>query len=337
MEKTIDGGPLPLIGSPSFSKIVTWVSSRGSAASTPGADSTFSSVPGGSGWIRPPKSPSTGCLALTLTSTPFDTCLNRSSNEALMVSVKMNVPATNATPITTAKPVRTVRSLRANSPRRAIRVIYATCFIRSSSASADSADAVVHDAAVAQHDDAVGGGRRARVVRDHDDRLAELVDCAAQHVEHVGGRLGVEVAGRLVGEHHGRTRDQRAGDRDALLLAARQLGGPVRQAVAQADGVDHRVEPLVVDGGAGERQRERDVLPRGQHRDEVVRLEDEAELVAPQRREPLVVEVRELLAGDDDRARRRAVESGEQVHQRGLAGPGGPHDRGELAGRELEA
>ena len=90
-------------------------------------------------------------------------------------------------------------------------------------------------------------------------------------------------------------------------------------------------------GGAGERQRERDVLPRGQHRDEVVRLEDEAELVAPERREPLVVEVGQLLAGDDDRAGRRAVESGEQVHQRGLAGPGGPHDRGELAGGELEA
>ena len=39
----------------------------------------------------------------------------------------------------------------------------------------------------------------------------------------LGGRR-VEVARRLVGEDHGRPRGQRAGDRDALLLAAGQLG-----------------------------------------------------------------------------------------------------------------
>ena len=37
-----------------------------------------------------------------------------------------------------------------------------------------------------------------------------------------GGR--VEVAGRLVGEHERRRADDRAGDRDALPLAAGQLG-----------------------------------------------------------------------------------------------------------------
>ena len=36
--------------------------------------------------------------------------------------------------------------------------------------------------------------------------------------------LRVEVAGRLVGEDDGRPRDERARDRDALLLAARELG-----------------------------------------------------------------------------------------------------------------
>ena len=38
----------------------------------------------------------------------------------------------------------------------------------------------------------------------------------------VGGVL-VEIAGRLVGEHQRRLVGERAGDRDALLLAARQL------------------------------------------------------------------------------------------------------------------
>src|SRR3712207_8863865 len=44
---------------------------------------------------------------------------------------------------------------------------------------------------------------------------------------HLGARAGVEVAGRLVGEHDGRLGDERAGDGDALLLAARHLGRPV--------------------------------------------------------------------------------------------------------------
>ena len=39
--------------------------------------------------------------------------------------------------------------------------------------------------------------------------------------------LGVEVAGRLVGHDHRRLADQRARDRDPLLLAARQLGRQV--------------------------------------------------------------------------------------------------------------
>ena len=257
---------MPPTRSLSASKIDTSCSRLPSAASTPGTARTFSSVPGGSGWVRPPKSPSTGCLAVTSTSTPFDTRSNRSVNDALMVSVKMNVPDTKATPMTTAKPVSAVRSLRANSPRIDIRSIYATCFIRSSRSSADSAGAVVDDGAVAQHHHPVGGGRGARVVRDHDHGLAELVDRAAQQPEHLGGGLGVEVAGRLVGEDHGGARDQRAGDGDALLLAARQLRRPVREAVAEADGVDERAEPLLVDLRAGEHQRERDVLLRAEDR-----------------------------------------------------------------------
>ena len=71
---------------------------------------------------------------------------------------------------------------------------------------------------------------------------------------------------------------------------------------------------------------------------EVEGLEDEAEPVAAQLREPLVVEAAELL-------RRRSttepevgrVEPGQQVHQRGLAGARRPHDRRELTGGEADA
>ena len=43
------------------------------------------------------------------------------------------------------------------------------------------------------------------------------------HVEHLADHLGVERRGRLVEQHHDRVHAQRAGDRDALLLPARQL------------------------------------------------------------------------------------------------------------------
>jgi len=59
-----------------------------------------------------------------------------------------------------------------------------------------------------------------RVVRDHHRRLTERVDRVAQQGEDLAAGARVQVAGRLVGEHHARTRDERAGDGDALLLAA---------------------------------------------------------------------------------------------------------------------
>ena len=65
--------------------------------------------------------------------------------------------------------------------------------------------------------------RGLRVVGDHDHRLVELVDRLAQQAEHLLGGVRVQVAGRLVGEHHRRAVHQRAGHGDALLLAAGEL------------------------------------------------------------------------------------------------------------------
>ena len=89
----------------------------------------------------------------------------------------------------------------------------------------------------------------------------------------------------------GRLRE-RPGDRDALLLSARQLARPVLEPVRQADGGDDGVEPRRLGLPAGERHRQRDVLERVERGDEVVGLEDEADLVAAQLGELLVVEGR---------------------------------------------
>ena len=60
------------------------------------------------------------------------------------------------------------------------------------------------------------------VVRRHEHRRARGVD-VAQQLEDAARRAFVEVAGRLVGDEHERIVHERARDRDALLLAAREL------------------------------------------------------------------------------------------------------------------
>ena len=60
------------------------------------------------------------------------------------------------------------------------------------------------------------------VVRGDEDRRAAGIDVAEQ-VHDLERQVGVEITSRLVGKHHVRLIDERPGDGDALLLAARQL------------------------------------------------------------------------------------------------------------------
>ena len=71
------------------------------------------------------------------------------------------------------------------------------------------------------------------VVRDHRRRGAELAVDALEHLEHELAGLEVERAGRLVAEQHVGPLGDRARDRDALLLAARELRGEVVDAIAR--------------------------------------------------------------------------------------------------------
>ncbi len=87
---------------------------------------------------------------------------------------------------------------------------------------------------------------------------------------------------------------------------------------------------------AGDREREEDVLLRGQHRQQVEELEDEADVLAAELRELVVAERRDLGAGDRHGAGRRLVEPREDVHERRLARAGRAHDRDELAALHVE-
>ena len=157
---------------------------------------------------------------------------------------------------------------------------------------------VLDDQAVGEEEDAVGDRGCVRVVGDHDGGLAVARDGLAQEREDLAAGARVEVAGRLVREHHRRLRDERTRDRDPLLLAARELGGTVREPLGEADRGGQLLEPAGVGLLAGDRERQDDVLLRGQHRQQVEELEDEADVLAPQLRQLRVVQLADRGAGD---------------------------------------
>ncbi len=98
------------------------------------------------------------------------------------------------------------------------------------------------------------------VVGDHHDRVAVRVDDLAQEREHAAPGAGVQRSGRLVGEHDLGPGDERPGDRDALLLAAGELGGTVAQALVQPDPRRDLAHLRAPRAATVEAQRQADVL-----------------------------------------------------------------------------
>ena len=94
-------------------------------------------------------------------------------------------------------------------------------------------------------DDAVAHGERfLLVVRHVDERDAQVALEAAQLDAHAQLQQAVEVAERLVEQDRLRARDEHAGERDALLLAAGELARLAVRHRAEADHLD-RVARLV--------------------------------------------------------------------------------------------
>jgi hypothetical protein len=73
---------------------------------------------------------------------------------------------------------------------------------------------------VAEADDALGVFEQAGVMRGEDESKAEAAVEAVHEIDELGGVVGVEVGGRLVGQHEGGAMDDGAGDGNALTLSA---------------------------------------------------------------------------------------------------------------------
>jgi hypothetical protein len=107
------------------------------AAATPLTASTRGSKSAARAGGSPPRESSTVSFGLTVTSVRLFALWKMSSNELLIVSVSIRVPAIIATPKKIASAVRLARSLRDARPRRLSDNTAQTACIRASTSSAD--------------------------------------------------------------------------------------------------------------------------------------------------------------------------------------------------------
>ncbi|KAG0772046.1 hypothetical protein G6F22_016013 [Rhizopus arrhizus] len=167
----------------------------------------------------------------------------------------------------------------------------------------------------------------------HDHQRGAGAGQFLDHAEHFGHQFRVQRRGRLVEQQHFRLQGQRAGNRHALLLAARQLAREGIGLVGQAHPLQQRARLLLglrARHAAHGDGRLDDVLQRGQVREQVELLEDHAHL-QPQRAQPQFV-VAQLGVGHHDGA---AVDLLQPIHaaqQRALARAALADDGDDLAG-----
>src|SRR5436190_9939815 len=142
---------------------------------------------------------------------------------------------------------------------------------------------LLEDHTAVEKADAVGDvAREAHLVRGDDHRHAaggELAD----HLEDLRDELRIERARHLVEQHQVRLHRERAHDRDALLLSAGQGVGIAARLVREPEALEQsRRAPrrLVLREPERESRRERDVAQHAHVREEVVRLEDDADASA---------------------------------------------------------
>ena len=178
------------------------------------------------------------------------------------------------------------------------------------------------DFAVLDFDDTVGVFGDVAVVGDEDDGVAFGVQFAEDFHDFFAA-VAVKRASGFVGEDDLSAVHERTGDGDALLLAAGELAGFVLGAFAEAKAGEQRFGAFFprfavrtgIDG------RDSDVFPGFEVGEQVVALEDEADVFASECGAFLRAEVGGVFAVDVILASAGAVEAAEDVHQGGFARP----------------
>ncbi len=152
-------------------------------------------------------------------------------------------------------------------------------------------------------------------MRDDSGRCAERTIDLVDDFEDLDAGLEVERTGGLVAKQDLRLLGDGACDRDALLLAAGELRRKVIHSLAQTDQVESfpGVERVPRDLGD-----QCNVLAGREARHEVVELENEPDVIAPELRELVLAFCPDVAALVENLAGGRHIERAENVEQRGL-------------------
>ncbi len=167
---------------------------------------------------------------------------------------------------------------------------------------------------------------------DEHDGLVEFMRECADHIHHIGFRFGIKVSSRLVGEHDLWPGHEGASYADALLLATRHLRRIMLHAFAKTD-------PLQQFSGdrlafffrhASKHQRHRHVFDRVEAGQQIVRLENEAQMLLPELGQPTFAQFGDRNPADDDAALGGTFHTRQLVEQCGLTGTGFAVDAADL-------
>ena len=197
---------------------------------------------------------------------------------------------------------------------------------------ADSAGSVA-----AELDDAVGKWHEP-LVMGRDDHHAAGVGDLAQQPQHAADLHVVEVRRRLVRQQQRRVERERPRDRDTLLLTARQLARAVRLPLGEADLGQHlgRAAPSRACAHALGTQRHLDVLGGREARDQVERLEDDADPAPAVVVESAPVELGHLDAVEPHASSLGAENRGQHRQQRRLAAAARAQQHRELSAADVD-
>ena len=161
-------------------------------------------------------------------------------------------------------------------------------------------------------------------MRRDDEGNAGPVGDVEHQINDGEARVRIQVAGRLIGQHEARRMHQGAGDGDALLLAAGKLWSTMLLALGQPHQGQRLMRPALalLACRLGETQRNLHVLAGRERREQMRRLEDEADLVAAQLGALALVEPGEVAPQESDMPFGRVIQPGEIAVLVGRSGSG---------------
>src|ERR1700737_1893660 len=193
------------------------------------------------------------------------------------------------------------------------------------------------DDSVVQLDLALRQGGDVRVVGNEDHSIPMAVQLL-EKLEHLGAGLRVEGARRFVCEEDSWIVGQRSRDRAPLPLPAGEHGRENVGLLRYADALEQLQRPLTASLARDARveKRELDVASDRGLGQEVVVLEDEADLLVADLRELPTRQALNRLAVQEVASLRGGVEAAQDRHQRGLPGTRRADQRDELAARDRQ-